>query len=330
MKARRVRNREGMALLTVLLLVAVMAAVCVLILDDVRFAVRRTGNVEHQGELQALAGMVEAVARHRLTAQVRADPQRTPLTPRWDGQVEQHVVEETVVRAVVRDGQACFNINSLVSGQGEDLRPNPLGAQQFVELGVAAGLPRGRMQAVADAVTDWMDSDQTPTGGGGAEDERYAARSRPYRTAGLMMAEVSEMRAVHGVDAGLYARLRPYLCALPEARLTRVNINTVPREQAPVLVALGAGRMRLADAQAALAARPVAGWRSADEFWSMPVLNAVVADDVLRGQTTVITRYFDLRIDIEADSGRAVRTALIHVTPEDGARTVMRRWTPEE
>ena len=36
------RDRRGMALLTVLLLVAVMAALCVVLLDDVRFSVRRT------------------------------------------------------------------------------------------------------------------------------------------------------------------------------------------------------------------------------------------------------------------------------------------------
>ena len=42
---RRLRgSREGLALLTVLLLVAVMAVVAVAILDDVRFSVRRTTN----------------------------------------------------------------------------------------------------------------------------------------------------------------------------------------------------------------------------------------------------------------------------------------------
>lgn len=41
-----------MALLTVLLLVAVMAAVAVLVLDDIRFSVRRTMNAETQSQAQ--------------------------------------------------------------------------------------------------------------------------------------------------------------------------------------------------------------------------------------------------------------------------------------
>ena len=45
MKAIR-PERAGMALLTVLLLVAVMAVVAVAVLDDVRFSVRRTTNAE--------------------------------------------------------------------------------------------------------------------------------------------------------------------------------------------------------------------------------------------------------------------------------------------
>ena len=45
-------NREGMALLTVLLLVAVMSVVAVAVLDDVRFSVRRATNVETQTQAQ--------------------------------------------------------------------------------------------------------------------------------------------------------------------------------------------------------------------------------------------------------------------------------------
>ena len=33
---------------------------------------------------------------------------------------------------------------------------------------------------------------------------------------------------------------------------------------------------------------------------------------------------------IEHGDARAVRTALIHVAPDGAARTVIRRWTPEE
>ena len=56
------------------------------------------------------------------------------------------------------------------------------------------------MRAIADALTDWLDADTTalPLG---AEDGAYAGLAQPYRTGGVMLAEVSELRAVKGVDA---------------------------------------------------------------------------------------------------------------------------------
>lgn len=323
-------EREGMALLTVLLLVAVMAAVCVLLLDDVRFAVRRTTNVEQQAEMQSYAGIAEGLVRQRLSAMVASSADRTPLVPQWNGLPQDYELDGARARIVVRDGQACFNLNSLVLGQGEDLLPNPQGEQQFVELGVAIGLPRARMRALAQAITDWMDADQIVSGASGAEDETYFARSQPYRTSGLMLAEVSEIRAIKGVDRDSYERLRPYVCALPEARPTRLNINTLSREHAPLLVAIGAGQLELRQATAALAGRPQGGWPDVAAFWAQPMLNDVVADEAMKSQTTLTTRYFDIRIDIERDDTHVVRTATVQVSPEGVAQTIIRRWMPDE
>ena len=61
----------------------------------------------------------EPLARRRLSDLVRADPARTPLQPQWNGRVFALPLEEGEGRAVIRDGQACFNLNSLMLGQGE-------------------------------------------------------------------------------------------------------------------------------------------------------------------------------------------------------------------
>ncbi|HRL06367.1 MAG TPA: type II secretion system minor pseudopilin GspK, partial [Brevundimonas diminuta] len=203
------------------------------------------------------------------------------------------------------------------------------GAAQFIALGEALGLPRGRMAAVAAALTDWMDGDDEVSAQG-AEDAAYASRPTPYRTGGVMLAEVSELRAVAGVDDELYRRLRPYLCALPEARLSPLNVNTLEPQDAVLLVAISRGVVGLNAAKAAIAARPATGWSSPDAFWAQPALSGVVVDEEAKGQITLATRYFDLRVEIEHGDARAVRTALIHVAPDGAARTVIRRWTPEE
>lgn len=329
MKRRSRVSRRGMALLTVLLLTATMAAVCVVILDDVRFSVRRTTNLELTAQGQAYGAGAERLAAAEIERLTRISPGRTPVQPAWNGRRMAFPVEDGSITATLSDGQACFNINSLVLGQGEDLVAQPEGVAQFIALGVAIGAPRPRMAAVADAVVDWMDEDSEARPNG-AEDARYAARPQPYRTAGVMMAEVSELRAVQGMDAALYDRLRPWLCALPTTRLSPINPNTLRSDQAPLLVALSEGRLPIGAARAALAARPQNGWTDLDAFWRQPALAVFTPDEARLSQPSLTTRYFNLDVEVELGSEVFYRTALLELAADGRVRTVSRRWTPSE
>ncbi len=326
---RRGPDREGMALLTVLVLVAVMSVVAVAILDDVRFSVRRTTNVEFQSQAQWYAAGAENLARGQITRLLVAGPARTPLEPAWNGRPMTFPIDGGAITATVTDGQACFNLNSLALGVGEDLTARPLGAAQFRALGRAVGAPDSRMRAIADALTDWLDADTTPLPLG-AEDGAYAGLAAPYRTGGAMLAEVSELRAVKGVDAETYRRLRPFLCALPTSRLSPLNVNTLTPEQAPLLIMLTSGAVGPEQARAVIAARPRDGWADAAAFWAQPAMAAAPVDPEARDQITVLTRFFDLRVDVELGGARAVRTALLEAGSDGRVRTVIQRWTPEE
>ncbi|MBA4804830.1 MAG: type II secretion system minor pseudopilin GspK [Brevundimonas sp.] len=316
-----------MALLTVLLLVAVMAAVAAALLDDVRFSVRRTSNVERQAQAQWYAAGAELLARREIGRLVAADPARTPVQPQWNGRRLDFPLEDGALSAVVADGQACFNLNSVVQGIGEDLTARPEGVAQFLALGRAVGAPESRMRAVADALVDWMDADSEPRPLG-AEDGAYAGLAEPYRTAGVMLAEVSELRAVQGMDPALYRRLRPWLCALPTTRPAMLNVNTLSPAQAPLLVMLADGALPAAEARRLIERRPAAGWRDVAAFRADPGAAALptAADE----QLTVQTRFFEVRIDVELAGLRAVRTALLHAPGDGAVRTVIQRWTPDE
>lgn len=323
------RDREGMALLTVLLLVAVMSVVAVALLDDVRFSVRRTTNAEIGGQAQWLASGAELLARDRIKRLVQINPTRTPLQPEWNGRRLDFPVDAGSISATVTDGQACFNLNSVVLGVGEDLVARPEGAAQFRALGRAVGVPDSRMRAIADALTDWLDADNValPLG---AEDGAYAGLATPYRTAGVMLAEVSELRAVKGVDADAYRRLRPYVCALPTSQLSPLNVNTLTPTQAPLITMLTGGAVGPERARALIARRPRDGWANGEAFWSQSELSGFTPDDDVRAQATVLTRFFRLRVDVDYAGVRAVRTALLEARSDGAVRTVIQRWTPEE
>tara|TARA_R110002051_G_scaffold103942_3_gene176409 strand:+ start:2106 stop:3062 length:957 start_codon:yes stop_codon:yes gene_type:complete len=318
-----------MALLTVLLLVAVMSVVAVAILDDVRFSVRRATNVEIQSQAQWYAAGAETLARGQIRQLVAAGPARTPLEPAWNGRVVSFPVDGGTITARVTDGQACFNLNSLVLGFGEDLIARPQGAAQFRTLGRALGAPESRMRAIAAALTDWLDADTAPLPLG-AEDGAYAGLAKPYRTGGVMLAEVSELRAVRGVDAETYRRLRPWVCALPTSRLSPLNVNTLTPEQAPLLTMLTGGALTPERARAVIAARPRDGWPDVTAFWSQSALATLQIDPEAREQITVLTRFFDLRVDVELGGSHTVRTALLEAGSDGRVRTVIQRWTPEE
>jgi len=326
MTARR-SDREGMALLTVLLLVAVMSVVAVAVLDDVRFSIRRASNSDIQDRAQDFASGAEALAQVQIERLVGQQDGRTAIRPEWNGRPVTFPVDGGLVTAVLRDGQGCFNLNSVVEGQGEDLMARPQGVEQFVALGRAVGLPESKMRTIADSLVDWLDADPAPRPLG-AEDGAYAGLAVPYRTGGVLLAEVTELRAVRGVDSATYARLRPFVCALPTARLTPLNANTLTVDQAPLLMSLGP--ISLQTARAVIQARPADGWSSGDAFWNQPLLRTAPVPADAREAVGVTTRFFSLRIDVRIGDFEAVRTALIQVAPTGAAHTVIQRWTPDE
>jgi len=317
-----------MALLTVLLLVAVMAVVAVALLDDVRFSVRRTLNAETGAQAQWYADGAETLARRRIGRLAAMDPNRTPLTPDWNGAAFTLSIDGGTLTTVVRDGQACFNLNSVVEWTGDRLAGRAAAAARLMALGRAVGVEERRMAIIVDSLIDWMDTDAAarPLG---AEDGAYAGLAEPYRTGGVPLAEASELRTVRGVDHETYARLRPHLCALPTDR-SLINVNTLAAADAPLLVMLTDAGLDLPRARAVIVARPTGGWPDVAAFWSQPGLRGVEAPPGAREQTTVRTDFFRVRIDVDHGGVHAVRTALVEARPAGHARTVIRRWMAEE
>jgi general secretion pathway protein K len=322
-------KQAGVALLTVLLLVAVMSVLLVAVLDDIRFGQRRAGNAQAQAQAQWYALGAEALAQAQLRQLWRRDRQRTTLEGGWNGRAVAFPVEEGLIEARVADHTACFNLNSVVEGAGEMLQRREAGVRQFRALMLALDFPPRRATALADALADWIDSDAVPAAAG-VEDAAYLASAAPYRSAGTLLAEVSELRAIRGFDAETYARLRPHVCALPTPAPTPVNLNTLGPGDALQLVALVEGRIGPDAARAAIAARPPGGWRELAEFWGRPELAQAAPDDAALQQATLRSRYFALQAQVRHLDAEVVMSSLLELDDAGQARTLARRWTPDE
>ena len=305
-------HEQGAALINVLVLVGVMAALSTSLFDRLRLArhldTTRAGLEVARGA--ALAGETMILARLPLP-QLPARPFALPTS-----------VPTTVT---LSPGGNCFNLNSVAMGPVGRTLTRPLGVEQLARLLTLLDVPQAESLRIAAATADWVDVDQLP-GSGGAEDPAYARAATPYRTAGTLLAELSEWRAVAGVTPAIFARAAPHLCALPEAELSRPNINSLVPADAPVLAAITG--VPLATARDAIAARPSGGWRDTASFWAKPLLaGRQVAADALR-QPDTRDRFVAYRMTTNIDGVTLAQAGLIDAGTRP-AKLLLRRWGDE-
>ena len=323
------QRERGAALLTVLILVGIMGAIAVGVFDRLRLATMLTGNATGLEAARGFALVGEQLLGVRIDDLIAASPQRTTLAGGWQGRTITLPLPDGVAQARVSDGGNCFNLNSLVTGTPPDaLVSRPLAIEQFTRLMLLLEVPRADALRIAASAADWIDSDDRPNPDG-AEDGVYAGALRPYRTANTLMAEPSELRAVQGVTPALYARIRPWLCALPVAELSPINVNTLLPNQAPLVAMLYGETLPIATARRALAERPAGGWPASAEFWNTPALRDVPPPGEALQQAHVTTRWFALDLDVAVGGTPVHETGLIDAR-QPPARIAARRWTGDE
>lgn len=321
------KHEEGVALLTVLLLVAVMSVLAVGVLDDIRFGLRREANAEEIGQAQWYALGAETMARTRIAR--LAGVQAKGREREWNGRWLSFPIDNGAIQARLSDATACFNVNSVVQGAPEQWSRREIGLKQFAALAEQLGVPQGTSAALAEALADWIDTDDARNTMG-AEDDAYANTTRPYRTSGTLLSEVSELRAIRGFTPEIYARIRPYICALPSADLSPINLNVLVPENAVLLAGLMGGAIGTEVARRVIAARPQTGWTSVDAFWSDPALQEHLPPDPVLNQVALESRYVSLEAQVNYSGSEVLLTALFERGGNGPVRLVARRWGADE
>lgn len=323
-------GERGAALLAVLLLVAVMGAIAVSVFEKLRLSTALASNGASLDQARAYAVGIESLLTMRVDDLGNVTPGLTTLEGNWNRVVRRiELPGAGEAEGSISDGGNCFNLNSL--GQGEDpaaLTPRPAGIAQFTALMNLAGVSGVEARRIAEAAADWVDSDHEP-GPLGAEDAAYAGLEQPYRPGNTLFAEVSELRAVAGVTPAIYARLRPFLCALPATDLSPINVNTLMPDQAPVLAMTSPGGISLGKARAAIAQRPAGGWKSTADFWSIRAMAGVPPTPEAMTQVLVDTRWFAIDLQVGYGGAELHETALVDARLAP-SRIAVRRWGKDE
>lgn len=213
------------------------------------------------------------------------------------------------IAVTLRDAQACFNLNALAQ---PTTASRPLAVQQLIALISRLDVPAYRAELIAESLWEFIDEDRSVQTRLGREDSEYLARSVPFYAANQPLADISEMRVVQGMDAGLYQKLKPLVCALPMTR-QQININTLDVTQSVILEALFDPWLSPVQARALLQQRPAKGWEDVDQFLAQPLL-ADVNERTKKQLKTVLSvdsNYFWLRSDITVNEIELTMNSLI-------------------
>ncbi len=318
-------RERGAALLTVLLLVAVMAVIASTALERLALATRMTGNGGAMDQARAYADAGMDMARLRIGDLVASNPAKVTLAGGWLGTPQPLPVPGGIATARVTDGGNCFNLNSVVSGTSEAaMQARPIGIAQFEALLQALGVDARQAQSAAASLADWIDSDSVPQPGG-AEDEVYARAERPYRAANRLMVDPSELRAVAGITPAIYDIVRPWVCALPVTDLSPINVNTLLPDQAPLFAMLLPGQLSVGQARQYLAQRPQDGYGSVKQFWDLAARSGITPMQEVASQVKMTTAFFGVEVSVNVGGTELVERSLIDAR-QSPALLIRRSW----
>ncbi|MBB3169764.1 general secretion pathway protein GspK [Simiduia aestuariiviva] len=243
-------------------------------------------------------------------------------------------VEGGAISGALADAQAVFNINNLQSPIAD--KPNPQDPTRFSEAqrrfirllqtfdgnqgaGGKAGADRdGRAEAdpnappplvidvnqaimITEAIADWLDADDEPTGYGGAESLQYQQMGVTWVPPNAAMESIEELKLVQHITPEIYQAIRPYITVLPEAN-TSLNINTVA--EVKLLQTLNAADqlvpLKAEDLGAFGSWRGETGFTASSDLASQPDFQALLNGANLDvAGLSVSTEYFWLTVDVQ-------------------------------
>ena len=140
------------------------------------------------------------------------------LNETWAQPMPAFPVEDGYVSGILQDESGKFNLNSLITAEGT-VNEN---AKAWFELILKrAGLP----EQLSEAVIDWQDEDEMPSGPMGAESIYYQGLPNGSLPPNAKFHSVEELKLVRGFEENKYKLIAPYLSAAP-VEDSKVNINT--------------------------------------------------------------------------------------------------------
>ena len=297
-------KQSGVALVSVLLIVAILMAIASRLLANHNLVINQHQNTFEQNQALHYALGAETLARQALYEDLTTSGAESDhMGEMWAQQTMPFELDEGgFLEAQLSDLNGCFNLNSLAGSDPE------AAMERMQRLATSVGI----QPQIAQTWKDWIDDDLEVTGFG-AEDRDYLIARPPHRTPNQPVTDVSELYLMQNLDRGELELLLPHVCLLPDAD-TKININTA---NAHTLASLDKG-LSLATTE------PVT---------EIERSYAKVEDFILENEDftpvetmlTVKSQYFSLHAQAQVGGSSVTLQSLMFRDPDSGLVTVLRR-----
>ncbi|WP_312087557.1 type II secretion system minor pseudopilin GspK [Acinetobacter variabilis] len=217
-KAMMIKQQKGIALITILVMVALATILAATIAKRQAATAESTAYLMRQNQSLMYAKSAEAFFSELLVDDAENAAEVDHLNETWAQPMPAFPVEDGYVSGILQDESGKFNLNSLITAEGT-VNEN---AKAWFELILKrAGLP----EQLSEAVIDWQDEDEMPSGPMGAESNYYQGLPNGSLPPNTRFHSVEELKLVRGFEENKYKLIAPYLSAAPVEDST-VNINT--------------------------------------------------------------------------------------------------------
>lgn len=305
-------GQRGVALITVLLVVALVTVVCAGLVARQQLAIRATSNqlLARQAMQYALGG--EALVQGVLARDLReaeGDPrlQVDHLGEAWARPLPTFPVEQGEIAVSIEDLTGRFNLNSLV----QNGQVNVLAVERFRRLlrllDIDAPYP--------ERLVDWLDADREPYGSQGREDGEYLLQRPAYQAANRAIADVSELRLLLDMQKEHYRLLVPYVAALPAG--VPLNVNTA----STMVLACLSDSLTPAQAAVLVEGRGRDGYRDVQSFLSQPVL---AGSGLSTANLSVGSQYFRAYSEVRQGERRLLLSSTLQRVANGQVRVLFR------
>ena len=299
------RNGErGVALITVLLITAILAGLTTQILSSHNLVINQHQNTfEHAQALEYALGAEELVRQALYDDAVNSGPNVDHLDEVWAQPVLPLDLDGVgIMQAYVIDLNRCLNLNNLANdANNQDFER----LQRLIErLNLSPNF--------AYLIKDWIDADQIVSGLG-AEDLAYQVKQPPHLAANQTMRDLSEMNLLIDVSNEDIQTLTGQVCVLPDTQ-SKINVNTA---DALTLSMLDPG-IAVGEAEALV-----------DQFRNYQnVTDFVSANPAFLGvqsKLSVTSEYFLMQAQAQLSQSRVSLTSLFRRDLSNGQVTLLQR-----